>query len=369
MKPIYVSQPDLPPLEEFVPYLQKIWENKIVTNNGPCHEQLEQALCDYLDVEHLSLFVNGTIALITALKALRITGEIITTPYSFVASTHSFLWNNNKPIFVDIDPNTCNLDPNRIEEAITPLTTAIMPVHCYGNPCAVEQIQEIADTNKLKVVYDAAHAFAVKYKGGSLLKYGDLSILSFHATKVFHTFEGGAIICKDAETKQYLDHLKNFGFSDELTISTHGVNGKMNEINSSFGLLQLNYIDKVLEKRRQIMEHYRNTLANVRGICLLPLYAETKYNASFLPIFVNEDYPLNRDELYQKLKNEGINGRRYFYPLISNMKMYQDLPSARISNLPIASKVSSQVLCLPIYSNLELEIVDEICRLIAGESH
>ncbi|MGD8631854.1 MAG: DegT/DnrJ/EryC1/StrS family aminotransferase, partial [Gammaproteobacteria bacterium] len=251
-KPVYVTRPSLPPLEEFVPYLEQIWENKILTNNGPFHKQLEQALCDYLGVEHLALFTNGTIALVTALQALKITGEVITTPYSFVATAHSLLWNGIKPVFVDIDPVTCNLDPERIEEAITPQTTAIMPVHCYGNPCAVERIQETADIYGLKVIYDAAHAFGVKYKGETLLKHGDLSILSFHATKVFNTFEGGAIVCPDAKMKQRIGYLKNFGFANEVTVTAPGINGKMCEFNAALGILQLKYVDEALEQRRKV---------------------------------------------------------------------------------------------------------------------
>jgi dTDP-4-amino-4,6-dideoxygalactose transaminase len=286
-KPITVTQPHLPPLEEFIPYLEQIWDNKILTNNGPFHQQLEQALCDYLGVEHLALFTNGTIALVTALQALRITGEVITTPYSFVATSHSLLWNNLSPVFVDIDPNTCNLDPAKLEEAITPQTTAILPVHCYGNPCEVESIQKIADTYGLKVIYDAAHAFGVHYKGQSLLTHGDLSVLSFHATKVFNTFEGGAIVCRDAKTKQRIDYLKNFGFAGEVTVMAPGINGKMSEVNAAFGLLQLQYIDKALARRKEIEARYREALAGVLGISLLPLPQDTIGNGSYFPILVN----------------------------------------------------------------------------------
>lgn len=351
-KPIYVTQPYLPPLEEFIPYLEQIWDNKILTNNGPFHQQLETALCEYLGVEHLSLFTNGTIGLVTALQALRITGEVITTPYSFVATTHSLLWNNIKPVFVDIDPVTCNLDPDRIEEAITPQTTAIMPVHCYGNPCAVEHIQKIADTYGLKVIYDAAHAFGVQYKGESLLRHGDLSVLSFHATKVFNTFEGGAIVCPDAKTKQRIDYLKNFGFADEVTITAPGINGKMSEFNAAFGLLQLKHIDDALARRKRIETRYREALADVAGISLLPIPPDTTGNASYFPILVGDGYPLSRDALYQCMKDVGINGRRYFYPLISDMPMYRGLASAAPENLTEAQRVADQVLCLPIYPDL-----------------
>src|SRR5664280_642106 len=267
--PIYVTQPLLPPLEEFIPYLQEIWDNKILTNGGPFHQQLEQALCDYLGCKHLALFTNGTLALVTALQALRITGDVITTPFSFVATAHSLLWNGIKPVFVDIDPETFNLDPEKIEAAITPHTTAIMPVHVYGKPCDVEKIQKIADTYGLKVIYDAAHAFGVNYKGESLLKHGDLSILSFHATKVFNTFEGGAIICPDAKTKKRIDDLKNFGFADEVTVIAPGINGKMNEVQAAFGLLQLKYIDHAIARRQAIDARYRDLLSEVVGITCL----------------------------------------------------------------------------------------------------
>ena len=364
-KPIYVTQPDLPPLEEFIPYLEQIWENKILTNNGPFHKQLEQALCDYLGVKHLALFTNGTIALVTALQALRITGEVITTPYSFVATAHSLLWNGIKPVFVDIDPNTCNLDPDRIEEAITPQTTAILPVHCYGNPCDVERVQQIADSYGLKVIYDAAHAFGIQYKGEGLLRHGDLSVLSFHATKVFNTFEGGAIVCPDAKTKQHIDHLKNFGFVGEVTVVAPGINGKMSEINAAFGLLQLQHIDEALRRRKQIETRYREMLADVPGISLLPIPPDTNGNGSYLPIFVGDDYPLSRDALYQKMKDAGIHGRRYFYPLISDMPMYRGLPSAKAENLVAAHGSAEGVICLPIYSSLLNEQVDNIVALIA----
>ena len=363
-KPIFVTQPDLPPLEEFIPYLEQIWENKRLTNNGPFHQQLEKALCEYLGVEHLALFVNGTIALVTALQALRITGEVITTPYSFVATAHSLLWNGIKPVFVDIDPATCNLNPEEIEAAITPQTTAILPVHCYGNPCDVEHIERIADTYGLKVIYDAAHAFGVKYKGESLLKHGDLSVLSFHATKVFNTFEGGAIVCPDAKTKQRIDYLKNFGFADEVTVVAPGINGKMNEISAAFGLLQLNHIDEALERRRAIESRYREALADTTGISLLPISPATEGNASYFPILIDNDYPLDRDTLYQNMKTAGINGRRYFYPLISDMPMYRGLPSARAEELPAATNMANSVICLPIYPSLTNEQIDSVVTAV-----
>ena len=367
-KPIYVTQPSLPPLEEFYPYLQKIWDNKILTNGGPFHQQLEKALCEHLGVEHLALFSNGTIALVTALQALRITGEVITTPYSFVATAHSLLWNGIKPVFVDIDPATLNLDPAKIEAAITPQTTAIMPVHCYGNPCDVEAIQKIADNYNLRVIYDAAHAFGVETNGGSVLRYGDLSILSFHATKVFNTFEGGAIICPDAKTKLRIDQLKNFGFVDELTVVAPGINGKMSEINAAFGMLQLEYVDGAIARRQQIDSLYRRLLAEVPGVrCLADAGQETS-NYSYFPILVEEAYPLKRDELFQKLKDQGIVARRYFYPLIADFPMYRGLPSAHRDNLPVATRAARQVLCLPIYPNLADEDVKRVVRIIAGEN-
>lgn len=352
-KPIYVTQPYLPPLEEFIPYLEKIWDNKILTNGGPFHQQLEKELCDYLGVKHISLFTNGTIALVTALQALRITGEVITTPYSFVATAHSLLWNGIKPVFVDIDPNTLNLDPAKIEAAITPHTTAIMPVHCYGQPCDVDAIQKIADNYNLKVIYDAAHAFGVTCHCGSVLNHGDLSVLSFHATKVFNTFEGGAIISPDAKTKQRIDHLKNFGFVDEVTVVAPGINGKMSEINAAFGLLQLKHIDAALARRKEIDASYREQLKGVKGIHCLNGAAQSGSNHSYFPILVQPDYPLRRDALYQKLKDNGIYARRYFYPLISDFPMYRSLPSAERNNLPVATVASAEVLCLPIYPNLE----------------
>ena len=359
MKNIYVTQPTLPPLEEFIPYLEQIWENKILTNGGTFHQQLEQALCDYLGVKHLALFTNGTIALITALQALRITGEVITTPYSFVATAHSLLWNGIKPVFVDIDPISLNLDPAKIEAAITPQTTAIMPVHCYGYPCDVKRIQQIADNYNLKVIYDAAHAFGVKNQDGGILNHGDLSVLSFHATKVFNTFEGGAIICPDEKTKRRIDHLKNFGFVDEVTVVAAGINGKMSEINAAFGLLQLKGIDEALAKRQAIDAHYRESLKDIVGIRCADGGSHVA-NYAYFPIFVEK----NRDTLYETLKENGIFGRRYFYPLISDFPMYRGLPSAAPSNLPIARKTSEEVICLPIYPELSPDSQDKIIGII-----
>lgn len=364
--PIYVTQPLLPPLEEFIPYLQQIWDSKWLTNNGQFHQQFEQALCDYLGVKHIALFTNGTLALITALQALRITGEVITTPYSFVATAHSLLWNGIKPVFVDIDPVTLNLDPDKIEAAITPQTTAIMPVHCYGHPCDVDRIEKIADNYGLKVIYDAAHAFGVQCSKDSVLNHGDLSVLSFHATKVFNTFEGGAIVCHDAKTKQRIDHLKNFGFVDEVTVAAAGINGKMSEINAAFGLLQLKGIDAALQKRKAIDTRYRGALAKAKGIHCLSSAGERVANYSYFPILVQPDYPISRDDLYEKMRDNGIFARRYFYPLISDFPMYRGMPSAAHANLPVAKKVAEQVICLPIYPDLTDAEVDSIVALIAS---
>jgi dTDP-4-amino-4,6-dideoxygalactose transaminase len=363
-KPIYVTQPFLPPLEEFQPYLEQIWESKWLTNSGPFHQELEKKLADYLGVDHLALFANGTLALVTALQALRITGEVITTPFSFVASTHSLLWNGIKPVFVDIQPETFNLDPEKIEAAITPQTTAIMPVHVYGRPCDVEKIQRIADLYGLKVIYDAAHVFGISYKGESLLKHGDLSTLSFHATKVFTTFEGGAIVCPDAKTKKRLDDLKNFGFADEVTVVAPGINAKMNEIQSAFGLLQLKYFDKAIDRRREIDAQYREHLSSVKGMSCPPLPADTIYNHAYFPILIEKEYPLSRDELNDMLRQHGIFARRYFYPLISEFPMYRGLPSAQRKNLPIATEAAAKVLCLPIYPALKSEDQQRVIEII-----
>lgn len=364
-KPIYVTQPYMPPLEEFIPYLKEIWERKILTNGGPFHQQFEKALCDYLDVRYISLFANGTLALVTALQSLRITGEVITTPYSFVATAHSLLWNGIRPVFVDIDPVSLNLDPSKIEAAISPYTTAIMPVHCYGRPCEIEAIERIADNYNLKVIYDAAHAFGVKTASGSLLAHGDLSVLSFHATKVFNTFEGGAIVCPDSKTKQRIDHLKNFGFVDEVTVVAPGINGKMSEINAAFGLLQLQHVDQALTRRKAIAEAYTELLDGIPGIHCLQDKSGYSPNHAYYPILVDENYGLTRDDLYQALRDKNIYARRYFYPLISDFPMYRGTPTAHHDNLPVAMRISAQVLCLPIYPALQFEDVATIASLIA----
>ncbi|MDD3945314.1 MAG: DegT/DnrJ/EryC1/StrS family aminotransferase [Bacteroidales bacterium] len=364
-KPIYVTQPSLPELEEFIPYLKQIWDNKILTNNGPMHQQLENELASFLDVPYISLFANGTLALVTALQALNITGEVITTPYSFVATTHSLWWNNIKPVFVDIEPEFGNLDPDKIEAAITPKTTAIMPVHVYGNPGKVNRLKEIADSYGLKLIYDAAHCFGVKHQGIGICNYGDLSILSFHATKVFNTFEGGAIISHDSATKQRIDYLKNFGFAGETTIMAPGINSKMNEVQAAMGLLQLKTIDESIEKRKFVANRYRALLKNVKGISILPEPPKTISNYAYFPIFVNEkEYGMSRDELYEKLKQNNIFGRRYFYPLISEFSMYKGLDSAKPENLPVAQKMAKQVICLPIYQDLDIQNVNDICNTL-----
>lgn len=363
---INVTQPSLPDLKEFIPYLEEIWESKWLTNNGPFHQQLETKLAAFLGVKYVSLFANGTLALLTALQTLKITGEVITTPYSFVATTNSLWWNNLKPVFVDVDPVYGNLDPKKIEAAITPQTTAIMPVHVYGNPCQVERIQEIADVHGLKVIYDAAHTFKNKYKGKSILNFGDLSTMSFHATKPFNTMEGGAIICHDDKTKQRIDYLKNFGFANETTVMAPGINSKMNEMQAAFGLLQLKHYDTYIDKRREIANTYRNGLTNIKGITLIPENEyTTDYNFPYYPIFIDsEQYGKTRDKLYNYLKEYGIFGRRYFYPLISEFPMYKGLISAEQSNLVHAKKLSEQVICLPIYPELSDKVIIKIIKLI-----
>lgn len=364
-KPIYVTQPALPPLDELVDSLKMIWDTKILTNNGPFHQQLEQEMAEYLGVKHLSLFANGTMALVTALQALRITGEVITTPFSFVATTHSLWWNNIKPVFVDIEPDYFNLDPEKIEAAITPLTTAIMPVHVYGNPCKVDEIQRIADTYGLKVIYDAAHAFGVTVNGNSILNYGDLSVLSFHATKAFNTIEGGAVICHDEKTKRRIDFLKNFGFADEVTVVEPGINAKMNELQAAYGLLQLKYIDGYIEGRKVIAETYRDKLKGIPGISALDDIEGVRHSYTYFPILIDSRlYSESRDELYQRLKKHNINGRRYFYPLISTFPTYRGLQSAKKENLIVANAVADMVICLPIYPDLEPATVSYIIDLL-----
>ncbi len=363
--PIYVTQPSLPELEEFLPYLEQIWKSKVLTNNGPFHQQLEKELAEFLGVPYVSLFANGTLALVTALQVLRITGEVITTPFSFVATTHSLWWNNIKPVFVDIEPEFCNIDPDRIEAAITSKTTAIMPVHVYGNPCRVERIKEIADTYGLRVIYDAAHTFGASYKGQSICSFGDISILSFHATKVFNTLEGGAIVSHDEATKKRIDNLKNFGFVNEITVVAPGINSKMNEVQAALGLVQLKHHSENINKRKVVAEMYRQSLKGVRGITCLPEPESTEPNYAYFPILVDEHiYGMSRNQLYEELKKNGIFARRYFYPLISDFSMYKSLDSAKPANLPVARRIAERVICLPLYSQLPTEAVLDICNLI-----
>jgi Predicted pyridoxal phosphate-dependent enzyme apparently involved in regulation of cell wall biogenesis len=360
-KLITVTSPLLPDLDELNVYLKDIWNRRWLTNNGYYHQELEKALCEYLKVPYISLFTNGTIPLLCALQALRITGEVITTPYSFVATTHSLWWNNIKPVFVDIDPETCNIDPNKIEAAITPNTTAIMPVHVYGKPCDTKRIQEIADKYGLKVIYDAAHAFGVEVNGKSILEEGDISTLSFHATKVYNTIEGGALICHDEKTKQRIDHLKNFGFSDETTVIAPGINGKMDEIRSAYGLLNLKQVDKAIASRQHVANRYREALSEVEGITFMDDIINVRNNNSYFPIFIDkEKYGMTRDELYFKMKSQNILGRRYFYPLISEFSTYKGLPSARKENLPVANRIADTVICLPMYHALTEDDIDRV---------
>ena len=358
-KVITVTSPLLPSLEDFIPYLEDIWNRKWLTNNGYYHKELEKALCEYLKVPYVSLFTNGTLPLICALQALRITGEVITTPYSFVATTHSLWWNGIKPVFVDIDPVTCNIDPDKIEAAITPKTTAIMPVHVYGKPCDTSRIQEIADKYGLKVIYDAAHAFGVEVNGKSILEAGDMSTLSFHATKV------GALICKDEKTKRRIDYLKNFGFADETTIVAPGINGKMDEVRSAYGLLNLKQVDAAIESRHRTAVKYREALRGVEGISFMEDMPGVRHNYSYFPIFIDaEKYGMTRDELYFKMKGQNVLGRRYFYPLISEFSAYRGLESAQPENLPVASKVADSVICLPMYHNLNDSDIQRTLELI-----
>jgi len=362
---ILVTSPLLPDLKDLTPYLEKIWQNKRLTNQGPFHKELENELCEYLDVEYLSLFSNGTLALITALQALRISGEVITTPYSFVATTHSLWWNNIKPVFVDIEPETFNIDPKRIEAAITPATTAIMPVHVYGNPCNVQEIERIADIYGLRVIYDAAHAFGIKQNGTPVVNFGDLSVFSFHATKVFSTIEGGAIVCHDEKMKQRIDFLKNFGFANETTVVAPGINAKLNEVQAVFGLLSLKIVDEAIKKRKKMTELYRKGLADINGIRFLPEFPDIQHNYGYFPILVDEkEYGISRDALYKKMEQHNIYGRRYFYPLISEFPTYRGLPSSQPENLPVATKVASQVICLPMHHELTEEQVNEVIELI-----
>ena len=364
-KTISVTSPLLPDLKEFEALLEDIYQRKWLTNNGFYHRELEKSLAEYLGVPYLSLFTNGTLPLITALQAMRITGEVITTPYSFVATTHSIWWNNLKPVFVDVEEKTGNIDPEKIEAAITPHTTAIMPVHVYGTPCNTKRIQEIADIYGLKVIYDAAHAFGVTVNGKSILENGDISTLSFHATKVYNTVEGGALICRDEATKKRIDYLKNFGFADEVTVVAPGINSKMDELRAAWGVLNLRQVDEAIAKRKHVADLYKSALENVPGIRFLQDIGGVRHNYSYFPIFITEnEYGMSRDGLYSKLKENNILGRRYFYPLISNFPVYRGLDSARPENLPVATKLAQQVLCLPMYADLSDDDVSRILQVV-----
>ena len=364
-KLITVTSPLLPDLDEFHELLKEVWDSKWITNNGSFHKKLEAALAEYLKVPYVSLFTNGTLPLLTALQALRITGEVITTPYSFVATTHSIWWNGCRPVFVDIDPATGNIDPARIEAAITPKTTAIMPVHCYGKPCKTKEIQEIADKYGLKVIYDAAHAFGVEVDGESILNAGDMSTLSFHATKVYNTIEGGAMIMHDEVTKKRIDYLKNFGFAGETEVVAPGINSKMDEMRSAYGLLNLKQVDAAIEARHQVAIKYREALRPVSGITFWDDMPGVRHNYSYFPIFINaEQYGMTRDELYFKMKSQNVLGRRYFYPLISDFSTYRGLPSATRENLPKAYKMADSVICLPMHHELSEEDITRILNLI-----
>lgn len=367
-EPVYVTRPSMPPLDKFIKYLEGIWESKWLTNNAKYHQEFEQALCDYLGVKYCSLFANGTLALVVGLQALRITGEVITTPYSFVATTHALHWNRITPVFCDIKEQDFTINPEKIESLITADTTAILPVHVYGYPCDVKKIAEIADTYGLKVIYDAAHAFGVTLNNETVLNHGDLSILSFHATKLFHTLEGGAIVTNDPKLKKRVDFLKNFGFADEVTVVAPGINAKMNEFQACFGLLQLEELDAQIQKRKTIVHYYRESLAGMPGVTLIPDMKAVRHNYQYFPVLIDKkQLGRSRDDVYNQLKSQDIYSRRYFYPLISQIPSYRHLPSAAPGHLPVAERLSRQVLCLPLYGELQLTDVDRICKIVKGE--
>jgi len=363
--PIYVTQPNLPPLEKLQPYLEDIWQNKMLTNNGPFHQRFEIELAKYLQVENVNLFANGTLALIVGLQALQITGEVITTPFSFVATTHALKWNGITPIFCDIEEQTLNIDPDKIEALITSKTTAIMPVHVYGHPCDTEKIQAIADNYGLKVIYDAAHAFGVKHRSNNLLLEGDLSILSFHGTKLYTTFEGGAVITRDKKLKERIDFLKNFGFADEVTVIEPGINGKMNELQSAIGFLSLEIVDEEIANRKKVAKKYFELLNNVKGIKVFKNFEGYEYNYAYFPVLIDKkEFGVSRETVYEKFKSHNIFARRYFYPLISNMPSYRSLPSAAKENLPVANLIAEKILCLPIYGKLGGESISKILNTL-----
>ncbi len=368
-KNITVTSPLLPNLDEFNEMLKEIWASKWITNMGQFHVQLEKALCEYLKVPYISLFTNGTLPLLTALQALRITGEVITTPYSFVATTHSIWWNGCKPVFVDIEEETCGIDPNKIEAAITPKTTAIMPVHCYGKPVKMKQIQEIADKYGLKVIYDAAHAFGVEVDGESVLNAGDMSTLSFHATKVYNTLEGGALVMHDEQTKKRIDYLKNFGFAGETEVVAPGINSKVDEVRCAYGLLNLKQVDQAIANRQKVAQRYREALKDVPGIRFFEDMLGVRHNYSYFPVFIKADeYGTSRDELYFKMREQGVLGRRYFYPLISTFSTYRGLPSAAPENLPVATKIANEVICLPMHHELSEDDIEKIINIVTKNS-
>ena len=360
---ITVTSPLLPSLEEFSDLLRQIWQSKWITNNGQFHRQLEKELASYLKVPYISLFTNGTLPLITALQALRITGEVITTPYSFVATTHSLWWNGIKPVFVDVDPANCGIDPAKIEAAITPKTTAIMPVHCYGKPCDTKAIQEIADKYGLKVIYDAAHAFGVEVDGESILNAGDMSTLSFHATKVYNTIEGGAMVMKDEQTKKRIDYLKNFGFANETTVVAPGINSKMDEMRAAYGLLNLRQVDAAIAARQKVANAYREALRDVEGVTYFDDMPGVRHNYSYFPVFIDaEKFGKTRDQVYFEMREAGVLGRRYFYPLISDFSTYRGLPSATRENLPNAYRLADTVLCLPMHHDLSEQDIARVLK-------
>ena len=363
---IFVTKPLLPPLEEYKDFLGAIWESGHLTNCGPYHAQLEAALCDYLGVPHISLFNNGTIALLTALQALGVEGEVITTPFSFVATAHAILWTRSTPVFVDVCPETLNLDPRAIEAAITDRTAGILPVHCYGHPADVDAIDAIGAAHGIPVIYDAAHAFGVNCHCGSVLNHGDLSVLSFHATKVFNTFEGGAIVSRSAEMKDHIDKLKNFGHDGETRVVEAGINGKVSELNAAFGLLQLRYVDAAIARRGEIDRRYRTGLQGIPGVVPLPDSGEARSNYSYFPVRVTDGFRMSRDDLYHHMKAHGVHPRRYFYPLIPEFPMYSHLPSADLTRLPNAVRGAAEILCLPIYPDLSDADVDRVLDLIRG---
>lgn len=364
-KQITVTSPLLPDLEEFNSMLKEIWASKWITNNGQFHKQLEEELCKYLKVPYISLFTNGTLPLLTALQALRITGEVITTPYSFVATTHSIWWNGCRPVFVDIEEETCGINPDKIEAAITPRTTAIMPVHCYGKPVKMKRIQEIADKYGLKVIYDAAHAFGVEVDGESVLNAGDMSTLSFHATKVYNTLEGGALIVHDEQTKKRIDYLKNFGFAGETEVVAPGINSKVDEVRAAYGLLNLKQVDAAIAARQRIAQLYRKELRGVPGVRFFDDMPGVRHNYSYFPIFIKaEEFGMTRDELYFKMKEQNVLGRRYFYPLISQFSTYRGLPSAAPENLPVATRIANEVICLPMHHELSDNDIERVLDCI-----